>query len=721
MSVAPYLALVLGLASAFQLIAYKLKVPSILLLLVGGFALGQVVSPESVLGRDLLFAGVNIAVGIILFEGSLSLRFRELRGLSQAVLRLCTVTVLLAWLLITAAGIVVGVGWQLALLIGALLVVTGPTVIAPIVRQLRPTRRVSSMLRWEGIIVDPIGAILAVLVFQAVILSGPEPALGTALLTLGRTILVATVITVVLGVALEVALRRHIIPDFLEGTLFLAVAVAALVISNEVQTESGLLTVTMLGIFLANRPDLRLDHVREFKEHLQVLIVGTLFVLLAGRLTPAEVMAVLPTALIFVTILILVVRPASIWLGLVGTSATREERTLLSFMAPRGIVAAAVTSIFALELEHAAEEAVAASREGGLDPTEVLRREAEAERLEALVLAAADLVPLVFMTIVITVAVYGLGVGRLAERLGLATTTPHGVLFAGAPTWARQSAAVLEKLKVPTLLVSLSMAEVMQARLSGLRVERTHILSEYAVEDMELAGIGSLVGATFDDETNSTAAREFAHTLGSQRTFTVRRQSDPLPEGSTPQAKRRAQAERQEAKKHADRRHGHRGTTHRGDGTDRNGPGPGRRRSAKDGGSAEKKGSAQAKRRTATKLSTNTAFLPPLSSPELENRIADGMEVRQTKLTEQHPLDAFLEREPDAVLMFVVEDGVARVVTAETSVPQHGVALVALVQARGGASHRVRELAERPGDDDPEPAPKESASSTDDTPDPGRA
>ena len=713
MSVAPYLALVLGLASAFQLIAYKLKVPSILLLLVGGFALGQVVPPESVLGRDLLFAGVNIAVGIILFEGSLSLRFRELRGLSQAVLRLCTVTVLLAWLLITAAGVVVGVGWQLALLIGALLVVTGPTVIAPIVRQLRPTRRVSSMLRWEGIIVDPIGAILAVLVFQAVILSGPEPAVGTALLTLGRTILVATVITVVLGVALEVALRRHWIPDFLEGTLFLAASVAALVISNEVQTESGLLTVTMLGIFLANRPGLRLDHVREFKEHLQVLIVGTLFVLLAGRLTPAEVLGVLPTALVFVTILILVVRPASIWLGLAGTSATREERTLLSFMAPRGIVAAAVTSIFALELEHAAEEAVVASREGGLDPTEVLRLEAEAERLDALVVAAADLVPLVFVTIVITVAVYGLGVGRLAERLGLATTTPHGVLFAGAPTWARQSAAVREKLKVPTLLVSLSMAEVMQARLSGLRVERTHILSEYAVEDMELAGIGSLVAATFDDETNSTAAREFAHTLGSQRTFTVRRQADPLPEGSTPREKQLAQAQKQqdkEARRHGERGHG-------------NGRSPGRRaggRRSKDR-PAEKQGSSQAKRRTASKLSTNVAFSPPLSSPELEDRIANGMEVRQTKLTEQHPLDVFLEREPDAVLMFVVEDGVARVVTAETTVPQTGVALVALVQARGGAPHRVRELAERPGDDDPEPTEKDPGSSGDDTPDPGRA
>ncbi|MGD8199230.1 cation:proton antiporter [Ornithinimicrobium sp. W1679] len=706
MSVAPYLALVLGLASAFQLIAYKLKVPSILLLLVGGFLLGQLVSPEAVLGRDLLFAGVNIAVGIILFEGSLSLRFRELRGLGQTVLRLCTVTVLLAWLLITAAGIVVGVGWQLALLIGALLVVTGPTVIAPIVRQLRPTRRVSSMLRWEGIIVDPIGAILAVLVFQAVIISGPEPALGTALWTLGRTILVATVITLVLGVALEVALRRHWIPDFLEGTVFLAVSVAALVISNELQTESGLLTVTMLGIFLANRPGLRLDHVREFKEHLQVLIVGTLFVLLAGRLSPAEVLGVLPTALVFVTILILVVRPASIWLGLMGTSATREERTLLSFMAPRGIVAAAVTSIFALELEHASEEALLASREGGLDPTDLLRLEAQAERLEALVLASADLVPLVFMTIVITVAVYGLGVGRLAERLGLATTTPHGVLFAGAPTWARQSAAVLEKLKVPTLLVSLSPAEVMQARLSGLRVERTHILSEYAVEDMELAGIGSLVAGTFDDETNSTAAREFAHTLGSQRTFTVRRQADPLPEGSSPQEKQRAQAEKQAAKKHGDRRHGQRGSANRGSGSgsERDGAGNGRRRSMDK--APVQKGSAQAKRRTATKLSTNVAFWPPLSSPELEDRIREGMQVRQTKLTEQHPLDAFLEREPDAVLMFVVEDGVARVVTADTTVPQTGVALVALVKARGAATHQVRELTERPGDDDPEPEPE---------------
>ncbi|WP_299520291.1 cation:proton antiporter [uncultured Serinicoccus sp.] len=636
---APYLALVLGVAIVCQLAAYRLRVPSILLLLVVGFGLGQFVSPETVLGRDLLFAGVNLAVGVILFEGSLSLRFRDLRGLSTAVVRLCSVTVLLAWALTTVAAIVAGVEWQLALLIGALLVVTGPTVIAPIIRQLRPTRRVSSMLRWEGIVVDPIGAILAVLVFQAIIVGGPDGALATAALTLGRTVVISTVLALLFGVLLEVAMRRHLIPDFLEGVTFLAVAVGSLVISNELQSESGLLTVTMLGIYLANRPGLRLEHVREFKEHLQVLIVGALFVLLAGRVSPAEVVAVAPIAAVFVLLLLLVVRPASVALGLLGTQATRQERTLLAFMAPRGIVAAAVTSIFALEIEHAADEARSLAALGGEDARESLALEASAERLEQLVLASADLVPLVFVTIVVTVAVYGLGVGRLAERLGLATTTPNGVLFAGAPLWARQAAGVLTELKVPTLLVSLAPAEVAQARMAGLRVERTHILSEYAVEDMELAGLGSLVAATHDDDTNSTAAREFGHALGQSNTYQLRRQGESLPRRSRP-------------------------------------------RDRTSGGSGGTLSEAKAKQQTASKLTAQVAFSPPMSAPELDTATREGMQVRKTRLTSQHTLDDFREREPDAVLMFVVQDGVATVVTPRSHLPQEGATLVALVHAR---------------------------------------
>lgn len=618
MTPAVYLAVVLGVGVLCQLAAYRLRVPSILLLLVAGFALGQVVSPETVLGREVFFGGVSLAVGIILFEGSLSLRFRELRGLSRSVGRLCTLTVLIAWLLITAAAVAAGVGWELALLIGALLVVTGPTVIAPIVRQLRPTRRVSSMLRWEGIVVDPIGAVLAVLVFQAIIVGGSEGAFTTAGLTLLKTIAIAAVLTLVIGGLLELALRRHVMPDFLEGVAFLAGAVCALVLSNLLQSESGLLTVTMLGIYLANRPGLRLEHVREFKENLQILIVGSLFVLLAGRVSPEQVVAVAPTALVFVTLLILVVRPASVWLGLLGTEATREERTLLAFMAPRGIVAAAVTSIFALEVEHAAQAAREEAARGGETPLETLALEAEAERLQTLVESAVDLVPLVFVTIVVTVAVYGLGVGRLAERLGLATTTPNGVLFAGAPAWARQAAEVLNGLGVPTLLVSLASGEVAPARMAGLRIERTHILSEYAVEDMELAGIGSLVAATHDDDTNSTAAREYARTLGSRRTYQLARQSV--------------------------------GTKDR--------------------------------QRTATRLTAQVAFDPPLSAPELEQRVREGMRVRQTKLTAQHTLQQFRARQPDAVLLFTVENGVATVVLEDGPTPQLGATLVALVRPR---------------------------------------
>src|SRR5690606_38162012 len=199
----------------------------------------------------------------------------------------------------------------------------------------------------------------------------------------------------------------------------IAVAATGLVGSNMIQSESGLLTVTILGIVLGNRPRLQLEHVKEFYEHLQVILIGVLFVILAGRVTPQQVLDILPPAMVFVGILILVVRPVSIWLGLKGTETSRKERLLLSGMAPRGIVAAAVTSIFALELEHAAADA-SGSR---------------GEALAQLATEAESMVPLVFVTIVVTVSIYGLGVGRLAERLGLATTNPQGVVFAGSQEW----------------------------------------------------------------------------------------------------------------------------------------------------------------------------------------------------------------------------------------------------------------------------------------------
>nr|WP_306270672.1 sodium:proton antiporter [Ornithinimicrobium sp. HY1793] len=634
---------VLVVAALAQWLAWALKIPSILLLLILGFLGGTLVSPDEVLGRDVLFAAVTLAVGVILFEGSLTLRLADVRDLGKPVLRLCSVTVVIAWALITAAGWLMGLDPQLALLIGAILVVTGPTVINPILRQLRPTRRISSLLRWEGIVVDPIGAILAVLVYQAVLVGNREDALGTALLTLAISVGVALLFTLVLAVVVEFVMVRHLVPDYLHGTLFLAVAAGGLVGSNMIQSESGLLTVTILGIVLGNRRTLHLEHVKEFYEHLQVLLVGVLFVILAGRVTPQQVLDNLWMALGFVAMLILIVRPVSIWLGLMGTETTRKERLLMSGMAPRGIVAAAVTSIFALELEHAAETVTGERREALVQ----LAEEAEA------------MVPLVFVTIVVTVAVYGLGVGRLAERLGLATTNPQGVVFAGSQEWVRQVAGALGELGVPTILVSQDAGELRRARMDGVRTERTNILSDYAINDLDLAGIGSFIAATDDDGTNTSAAREFTHTLGRANVYQVRREDSLQPEDASvtsgiPESASAVTAQGRTA--------------------------------------ARSTATKQTERTSSShKLAARTPFRPALTYAQLEERVANGMTVRRTQLTETFTLVHYQERNPDAVLMFTHDGTKASVLTEESDVAESDVTLIALAPPRETGRGRARE------------------------------
>lgn len=613
---AAYLALVLVVASACQWAAWQLRVPSILLLLIAGFGLGQLVTPDAVLGREVLFGAVTLAVGIILFEGSMTLRFRDVRDLGRPVLRLFSLTPLIAWAMITAAAWLLGFPLELALLVGAILIVTGPTVIAPILRMLRPTRRVAALLKWEGIVVDPIGAILAVLVFQGVLLVREGQPLPLLIGSLALTIVVAVVIGLGLGWVLEQLMRRHAIPDFLHGVVFLAAAIGALVASNAIQSESGLLTVTILGIYLGNRPKLYLRHVEEFTEHLQVLLVGVLFVMLAGRIAPDAVAAIAPQGLIFVAILVFIVRPISILVGLWGTPVTRQERTLLSFMAPRGIVAAAIASIFGLEFLHAAERTAQAAAQASGDEAEALQ--ARADSLMDLATQAESLVPLVFFVIVCTVAIYGLGVGRLAERLGLATGSPQGVVFVGGAPWMVEAAKVLDEEKVTTTLVSSDYAKLAGARQAGLRTVTANILSDYAVKDMELPGIKSLIAGTPDDEMNATAAREFAHVLGRANVYQLTRTDE-----------------------------GHGGPT---------------------------------RTKAAPHLSARHCFQPARTHDELSELIETGFTMKRTKLTKEFTLDDFRARRgDDAVLMFTLNGGDVTVLTPESTVPQDGVTLISLV------------------------------------------
>lgn len=599
-----YLALVLVLAVLCQWLASRLRVPGILVLLVVGFGLGQVIGPESVIDRDMLFAGTSLAVGVILFEGSLTLKYKQIRDLGTAVRRLCTVVVLIAWALITGAALLIGYDWKIATLVGAVLVVTGPTVIGPILRQLRPTRRVASLLRWEGIVVDPIGAMLAVLVYQGIV-AGRQGAVGAVVTSLLLTLAIGFGIGLGVGWVMEQLTRRHLIPDFLDGIAYLAAALGALVLSNMLQSDTGLLTVTVMGIYLANRPDLHLERVMEFKEHLQVLFVGVLFILLAGRITWQQLIDVLPKALIFLALLVIVVRPASIFLGLWRSDASRRERLLLAAMAPRGIIAAAVMSIFALELEHAAQ-----SGSGG--------RAAELRELSE---QAATLVPLVFAFIVGSVTIYGLGVGRLAERLGLASTNPTGIVFAGAPTWAVQAAERLAEDKSAVKIVTRDYSAVKACRAAKVDVEFTHILSEYAADDMPLAGFGTLIAVTSDDETNATAARQFAHVFGKANVYQLKRQEESALAGSNKKDK-----------------------------------------------------ALPARHLTATRFGS-----PALTFDELDQRTRNGMRVRRTKLTDAFTLDDFFDRYDDPVVLLAKINGRYVPVTDATQLPTVGVTLIAQV------------------------------------------
>lgn len=615
---AGYLTLVIAVSVVCQWVAWRLGIPSILLLLLVGFGIGQAVRADEVLGHELLFDGVRLTVGIILFEGSLSLRFKQIKDLRHPVRRLCSVTVLVTWVLITTAAWLLGFDLRVALLVGAILVVTGPTVINPILRSLRPTRRVSSLLRWEGIVVDPIGAVLALLVFQAVLSGEASRAFPAVLLALGRTVLVAFGLGIGLGVLLEFVMRRRAVPDFLHGVTFLAAAITALVVSDALQPESGLLTVTVLGIFLGNRPKLHLEHVAEFKEHLQVLFVGALFIVLAGRITPEQIGAVWLRALAFLAVLVLVVRPVSILVGLLGTKVTRSERTLLAAMAPRGIIAAAVTSIFALGFGQAADSVT--RRAASAAAAERAQLVAQAAELRRLADEAAQLVPLVFIVIVCTVAIYGLGIGRLAERLGLASANPQGVVFVGVNTWVVDTARLLKELGLPVLIVARSYASLAGARMAGVPTLTANILSEFAVKDLDLAGMGHFIACTPEDEINATAAREFRRVFGGADTYQLRR----------------------------------------------------------DGRST---GTGNDKRDTAGHLTARYAFDPQLSRADLDALMRSGRAVKRTPLSPQFTLDDFRERYgDDAVILFVQRaPGRIEVARPQLKLPHDSGALIAMV------------------------------------------
>lgn len=473
---------VVVLAVGAQWLAWRLKLPSILLLLLFGFLAGPItgfLDPDA-LPNDILFPFVSLAVGIILFEGGLSLKVSELPATASVVFRLITLGAAATWLVGTlAARFVVGISWPISILLGAILIVTGPTVVGPLLRQIRPVGRVGTILKWEGILIDPVGAITAVLVFEAILQGELTDATGIIALGVMQSLVVGLVLGFAGAALLTLLLRQYWVPDNLQNPITLMILVAAFGLSNVLSPESGLMTATVMGVVMTNQRYVSIKHIVEFKETLQVLLIGILFILLASRLNLDSFVRIGWQGLVFLLIMIVLARPAAVWLSTWGSGLNTREKTFLSWMAPRGIVAAAVASLFTFELAEFGEP--------------------DAELL----------LPMTFVVIVGTVLFYSLTARLVARRLDLAEKDAQGVLIVGADHIGREIALALQDQGFRTVVVDTNHNNILDSQLAGLEAHYGSAISEDVLEDLEFTGIGRLLALTPNDEVNSLASLHF--------------------------------------------------------------------------------------------------------------------------------------------------------------------------------------------------------------------
>ncbi len=486
----------IGLCSLVsQWLAWRLRVPAILFLLASGLLLGPVtgvLDPDTFFG-DLLFPFVSLAVAVILFEGSLTLSYDEIRGHGAVVRRLVTSGLLVTWLSVALfVWLILGASWQLALLFGSIMTVTGPTVIMPMIQAVRPKRTIANILRWEGILVDPMGAMLAVLTF-AVILAVQESATGAGevVLLLLRLIGAGVAVGAAAGYLWGLALRSDLIPHFLQNVATLLVVFAVFALADSAASESGLLAVTIMGVWLANTRGLHIEGILDFKESLSILLISGLFILLAARLDFEQLRLVGWPALLVMLGIQFIARPLKVALCTLGSSLSWQERVTIAWIGPRGIIAAAISAVFALRLE-----------EIGISDASIL-------------------VPLAFVVIVGTVVLQSFTAGFLARWLGVAEPDPEGVLIVGANPLTTALATTLHNAGFRVVVSHSNWDGLKPARMAGIDTFYGNPMSDHADRTMDLAGIGKLFAMSRNTDFNHLACAYFAGEFGRNNVYSL--------------------------------------------------------------------------------------------------------------------------------------------------------------------------------------------------------
>ena len=492
------LALVGVLGVGAQWLAWRLNLPAIVLMLLAGLLVGPVfgILDPSVAMGDLLQPIVAIAVAIILFEGGLTLNFKSLTDAAVGVKRLVLIGGPIGWLLSASVlHYVGGLSWATSAVFGGIMIVTGPTVIAPLLRQARLKRRPAALLQWEAIVNDPAGALAAVLAFEVVLVWQTATTAEEAITTLAIGIVVATLIGIAAGWGIAKSFSTGWVPEYMKVPVLFVSVLAAFAASDSLLHESGLLAVTIMGVWIANAHLPSHAEMHRFKEHATILLVSGVFILLAANMTRETLFAMNWQTLATVVAVILIARPLTVLISLAFSNVPWAERLLVAFTGPRGVVLVAVAGLFGDRLVQAGIE------------------------------DAAQISSLAFALVAGTVVLHGFTLKPVARLLGLNASTTPGVLLVGGNRWTVEFGTLLKKLDLPVMISDPNRSHLREARDAGLDIYTGDILSEGAEHRLDLMAYATVIAATDNDAYNTLVATDLAPEFGRENVYQLTRET----------------------------------------------------------------------------------------------------------------------------------------------------------------------------------------------------
>lgn len=478
-----------------QYISWWVKIPSILFLLITGLILGPVMGflDSSLLLGDLFYPIVSLSVAIILFEGSLSLKFKKIKEQKKYIIKFISLGGMITFVGVSfACYYIFSTSILVSFLIGAILTVTGPTVIAPMLRVIRPSTQVCEVAKWEGIVLDPFGAILAVLVFDFMLRGSASDVLTHGLLAFVMMVATGALVGLVFGLFLSQILLKHIIPKFLVNIAVLNFVLLAFLASNQMFHETGLLAVTIMGITLANRSGLDLHEIIEFKETLSTLLISALFILLAAEIKLETLYPLIVPSLILFLVMLLVIRPLKVLVTTRKTDLTLADKFMIVWIAPRGIVAVAIASLFQHKLTDIGYEGVEL------------------------------ITPVIFLIIVWSVLLPSLTGKILAKLFGSVQPEQNTILILGANSLSISVAKELLRSGSEVVLIDNVWNEVTRAKHNGINAVYTNLISLDTEIDLNINAVGHVLSLTANSEFTTFANILFKRVVEKKNIYSIK-------------------------------------------------------------------------------------------------------------------------------------------------------------------------------------------------------